>query len=226
MTTPVTQKVVEKLLQTRRRPVELADLILGLLSSLQTTMSSFLLPARTVARRSLFSSFASPSTSSLSLRHYSERDDIKELVSKIQSDPHLANSPANLPPKPEPSLPPVSRFPDLNPVDPAAAESSSSSSASDFPAPHAPSVEAARLLEERRAQLYGKTADPVVKADASQSKTRLPNPPEPEGATTPYVGAALPQRSDPTLDFFVNLVMKDGKKMKATLVLHKTLQQM
>lgn len=44
--------------------------------------------------------------------------------------------------------------------------------------------------------------------------------------TIPYPTRNIPQKSDPLSDLFVNLTMKDGKRLRAILGFHKILQSM
>ncbi|KAL7409962.1 ribosomal protein S7 domain-containing protein [Mrakia frigida] len=168
-------------------------------------MTSLLSPARLATRRYLSLSLSTPLSAS---RSYSDRAAVSDIVNQLQSDPLLAHSPELLPPKPtEPSLPPVTRFPIAN-------------------APTPEEIVAADALAAHRAKLYGNKADPLAHiVDAQGARTRRPPPEEPKGATVPFTEKDLPQKSDPLLDFFVNLIMRHGMKTKATIILHMTLNQ-
>ena len=176
--------------------------------------SLFVSPARLASRRYLSLSLSTPlTTSSSSHRSYSDRAAVAEMVSRLQSDPRIAHSPELLPPKSsEPSLPPVTRFPNAN-------------------APTPEEIVAADVLAAHRAKLYGSTADPLAPSPSSGggkggAGQRGPPPKEAKEATVPYTAQNLPQKADPLLDFFVNLIMKHGMKTKATIILHTTLDQM
>lgn len=134
----------------------------------------------------------------------------------------------NARPPPVPKAPRSSKFEDTWSEPTPSASSSSTRSAYG-------AARAAAGLASPPSSTSSSASPSAAASDASKSARQQNNngskplqpPNEPQDATVPhYYMYKQAERSDPLCDFWINLVMKHGEKLKAQILLHKVLEQM